>query len=347
MKRALAVVLCACALVVGCSRTNTTPAATVNGTPVTTQQLVDELEAISANKDYLDAIDNDFKSQGMNVKGSTAGSYDAAFVAAVLRRQILFTLVHQELQRRNLRVTDDCRTAAHNDLLLSLGSSDSAKGAALFASFPAKYQQQLDGWYQDEFTLQADLSGQACGSPDVAKEYFDKHPEQFSQSCVSLISVNDQNLANTIVSQARAGGDFAAAAHQFSTDQQTAAAGGDAGCHLPSEFPPQIATIVEQTPVGGVTDAIDNTVGGFVIIKVTDRKTVDFTTVAAQAEELAAQDQSTNFNNWLQTAEASAHVTVDPRYGTFDPSTFQITPPPVDSTSSSSSASDTTAPPGP
>jgi hypothetical protein len=134
---------------------------------------------------------------------------------------------------------------------------------------------------------------------------------------------------------------------QFSTDAQTAAIGGDAGCHLPSEFPSTVAPIVQATAVGQVADPIPNNAGGFVIIKVSDRKPAVFTDVAAQAEELAARDQSVQFNAWLSTAQGSADVSVDPRYGTFDPATFTIKPPPIDSNapSSGSNTVPTSAPP--
>jgi peptidyl-prolyl cis-trans isomerase C len=193
--------------------------------------------------------------------------------------------------------------------------------------------------------LQADIAQQPCGSTSVAKAYFDAHTRDFTQDCVSLISINDENLANSIVAQTRAGGDFAALAKQYSTDAQTASAGGDAGCHYPAEFPPTIAPTVQGTQVGAVTDPISDNAGGFVIIKVNDRKPAAFEDVSSDAGRLAARDQSVELGAWLEHALTDASVTVDPRFGTFDPSTGSIKPPPVDNGASNSSSSGSEAPP--
>lgn len=355
MKRALAFFICCCALAVGCGQGSAAPAATINGTSISTKDVVEELDAINSNQQYLQAIDTEFKQQGQSVVGATPGTYDAAFVAAVVRRQMQFALVHDEVVRRGLHADDICKQAAKNDLLQSLGASDVAQGQALYDSFPADYQARLRGWYEDEFALQADLAQQPCGSADVAKAYFDAHPDDFAQNCISLIAVNDQNLADSIVTEARAGADFATLAQQFSTDPQTAAAGGDAGCHTPDEFPSTIAPIVQGTAVGAVADPISNNQGGYVLIKINDRKPANFTDVGSRAEELAAQAQAVDFSAWLTKAQAASHVTVDPRYGTFDGSNFTINPPPLDSNAPSSNsgappASDSSTPdtaPGP
>lgn len=339
MKRALALVLCFGALAAGCSRTASTPAATVNGVTITNQDVIDELEAIGGNTDYLNELDSQFSQANQAVRGATPGSYDAAFVAAVLTRRMQFALVHSEVERRNLHPNDACRNAAMNDLLLGLGQSDANHGKELFDKFPADYQQMLRQAYDDQYVLRGDLSGLPCGDPNVAKTYFDSHTDEFTQYCISLIAVNDENTANSLVGQLRGGADFATLAQQFSTDQQTAAAGGDAGCHIPAEFPSSVSPIVQQTAVGAVADPISNNAGGFIILKVTDRKTAAFEEVAAQADELAQRAEDVAMRTWLLQAQASAKVDLDPRYGTFDPASFSIKPPPIDTPSGSDTTS--------
>ncbi len=336
MKRALVLLFCACVLVPACASSHAgEPAATVNGVTVTTQDVVDELNAINANKAYLNAIDQQFKQAGQAVVGSAPGTYDASFVGEVLQRQMQFALIHSEVEKRGLQASDDCKALAKNDLVNGLGQGDPQQGETTLDSFPETYRNQLEGWYNDQYVLQADLLNQPCGSVAVAQAYFNAHPDGFTQYCVSLISVDDENLANSIVAQARAGADFATLAQQNSTDTQTASAGGDAGCHELSEFPDTISPTVQSTPVGGVTDPISNNQGGFVIIKVTDKKPATFTDVQSEAQSLATRDQSVEFGSWLQKAQASSQVTVDPKYGTFDPATFSITAPGATTTTSS------------
>ena len=61
------------------------------------------------------------------------------------------------------------------------------------------------------------------------------------------------------------------------------------------------------------------------------------------------RDQAVQFNTWLMKAQGVANVSVDPRYGTFDPATFTIKPPPLDSNApaSGSDTVPTSAPPSP
>jgi parvulin-like peptidyl-prolyl isomerase len=342
VRRALALLFCACALATACGSSHANePAATVNGVTVTTRDVVDELNAISANKDYLSAIDQSFKQAGQAVVGSKPGTYDAGFVAQVVRRQMQFALIHSEVEKRGLQASDDCKATAKNDIVNSLGQGDAQQGQAVFDGFPDTYRNQLEAWYDDQYVLQADLVNQPCGSVAVAQAYFDAHKDDFAQYCISLISVNDQTLANNIVSEARNGGDFATLAQQNSTDSQTAAAGGDAGCHQLSEFPTTISPTVQGTPIGGVTDPISDNQGGFAILKLTDKKPAAFTDagVQSQAQDLATRDQSVELGSWLQKAYPTSQVTVDPRYGTFDQSTFNITAPGATTTTSSPSES--------
>lgn len=345
MKRALVLVLCCCALGFGCAEKSNAPAATANGAAVTTKNVADELDAIKANPDYLKSIDDTLKQQGQPVIGSAPGTFDAGFVAQVLHRQLQFALIHSEVERRNLNPNDECKQVAKDDLLLNLGQNDPQAGQATLDGFPEDYRNQLEAWYVDEYALQADLAQQPCGSTSVAQAYFDSHTQDFTQECVSLISVDDENVANSIVAQSRAGGDFAALAKQYSTDPQTASTGGDAGCHFPDEFPTTLAPTVQGTQVGAVTDPISNNVGGFVIIKVNDRKPAAFADVSSDAGRLAARDQSVGLGAWLQHSLADAKVTVDPRFGTFDPSTGSINPPATASNSSSSSSTSPSPPP--
>jgi len=338
VKRALLLVLSclALALVPACAEQSNAPAASANGASVTTEGVKEELDALSANSNYLKTIDDNRKAQGRGaVIGSAPGTFAPAFVAEVLNRQLKYALIHDEVERRDLTVTDECKAAANNDLLLSIGGS-AQQGEATLAGFPAEYRTKLEGWNADQYALQADLAGQPCGSDSVAKAYFDAHTDDFTQDCVSLIVVNDESLANSIVAQARTGADFAALASQYSTDQQTAPTGGEAGCHYPFDFPTTLAPTVRGTQVGAVTEPISDNAGGFVIFKVDDRKPDAYEDAKSDAARLAARDQQVELSAWLQQTFTDAPVTVDPRFGTYDSTTRTITPPPGDNESSSS-----------
>lgn len=75
-----------------------------------------------------------------------------------------------------------------------------------------------------------------------------------------------------ILQQIQSGGSFQAYARQFS-QASTAAVGGDLGWLQPAQLPPELAAVVTQMPVGGVSQPI-SVPGGFSIIALIDQRQV-------------------------------------------------------------------------
>ncbi|MEY2436674.1 MAG: hypothetical protein QOJ67_316 [Acidimicrobiaceae bacterium] len=342
MKRLLASLACVAALTAACGgKDSGRPAAVINGSAIEQRNVVDELEAISANADYLNFIDQRLQTGGQKVKGSAPGTYDAAFVSQVLLRQIEFTLVHDEVRTRNLATPDECKAAAQNDTYTNIGEGTAATGQQLFDKFPKTYQDTLLRWNLDQLVLMADLAGQPCVTDDAAKAYYDAHPDEFQQTCFSAIQVTTKARADELVAQLQGGADFATLATAEGASSATAP-GGDQGCHSKAELRTDLIEPIFSTPVGAVT-AIDAT-GSGVVLKVNDRKQATLDAARQQASELAAQSAGTAFSQWFHDAASKAKVDLDPRYGTFDGTNFTITPPPslVDSNSDSSAGATTT-----
>lgn len=345
MKRLAALAICTLAFGAACSRTSVAPAATINGTKISTTELVDELNAIEGNPDYIASLQHGAPDQSgqpttglVSVQGSTPGSFDAAFVSQLLRRDLVYALIHAEVARRHLVIDDACRVEARDDVVKNLGNNDAAAGQRFFDKFPKRYQDLLVQRDAELFVLDASLSGQKCGGGPDAAGYYNAHPADFTQLCLSLITVNDQATADSVVAQLRGGADFATLAQQVSTDAQTKDAGGVYGCHFPSAFPPSVAAVLQAGKTGDVLDPIP-TQTGMAVVKITDRQLAPLSDVQQQAEELASANVLKSIGPWLQQVRADAKVTVDARYGTFDPSTFNITAPALDANSSSPGSS--------
>lgn len=348
MKRIAAVVLCLLAFGAACAKTNSAAAATVNGTKIPTSDLVDELNAIQANPDFISSLEKGAPSQtgastsGLTVVGATPGSFDAAFVSQVLLREIDYTIVHTEFVHRNIKVNDACRLEAKNDVLNNLGNADAGAGEQLFKKFPQQYQDLLVRRNTEVIALDAALNGQECGAGPDAQGYFTTHPDEFTKLCVAVIVVNDQPTADSVAAQVRGGADFSALAKQVSVDTASRDAGGDVGCHLPSEYPQAIVSVLQAAQAGDILDPIPGQ-NGVIVIKLLSRQPSTLDEVKTQAEELASANAGRSLGTWLRQARVQAQVTVDARYGTFDPATFQINPPTVEVNQSSSplsSASD-------
>ena len=344
VRRLAALVLCTFVLAAACSK-STSAAATVNGTKISTKDLVDELNAISANPDYIKSLEAASPTAaGLTVTGSTPGSFDAGFVSQTLLRQMLFELVHAEVVKRNLTAGDACRLEATNDAKSNLGQGDATSGETFFDKFPKSYQDLLVQRNVDVLLLESSLAGQQCGKGPDAEAYYNAHPADFTRTCISIIAVNDQAGADAAEAQLKAGADFATLAQQLSVDPTSAAKGGDIGCKFPSEIGnAQVAQLLQAGTVGQVLDPIPGTTG-FTVVKITDRQLATLDEVRSQAEELSSTSAGQAINTWLVQAKAAAKVTVDPRYGVFDPASFRINPPSADANSTAPSSTATSIP---
>ena len=326
MKRLVALVLCALLVGAACSERTSTPAATINGHDVPTDELVDELNAILGNQDYINALQTS-GGAGFSIVGTTPNSFDAAFVSQVLLRQMDYKLINAEIAKRKVPINDECRRPARDDAMLNLGQGDANAGEALFAKFDKNYQDLLVQRNSEVIALQAALSGQICGKALDAQSFYNGHPEEFTKLCISVIAVTDSAQADSIVGQARGGADFAALARQFSIDDSTKADGGSVGCRLPSDFNATIAAQLSAAKPGDVLDPLPGQ-GGFSVLKLTDKQLAPFAEVQSAAQQLAQQSETQAFGSWLREARANAQVTnFDRCYGTFDAAQFQIRPP--------------------
>ena len=313
------------ALVAGaCGDTIRPSAATVNGEAITQDELDDELEAIEGNEAYLASIE----SGGLAVKGTGDGTITNAFVSRVLTRQILLRLVHDEFERRELKVEDSDLESAEPSVIQSVG------GEEVFRAFPKDYRDTLLRRNAEVAVLQQALGGRAVTDEAVA-EFYEQNPEQFAETCVShiLFGVTDGDgqldqeatagAVDRLTAEAAAakaeidgGADFAAIAARSSVDTSNKDQGGDLDCGPAGRFVPEFETAMDATPVGGVSAPV-TTQFGVHLIKVTERRTQPLEEAEAAIRQQLSGEGEQAFSQFLQEALADAEVSVNPRYGRF------------------------------
>ena len=299
-------------------------AATVNGETISQQELDDELEAIRGNEDYIASIE----SGGLAVTGEGAGTLTNAFVSRVLTRQIFLKLVHDEIERRDLGVTEEQLESVRPGVLQSVG------GEEIFDKFPAGYRDTLVRRNAEVSLLQSELGGPEATDADV-KAFYEENAERFAETCVShiLFGVTDDSgqldqeataaevdrltgEAAAAKAQIDAGADFAAVAAERSVDTSNKDQGGDLECGAAGRFVPEFETAMDALDPGVVSDPVV-TQFGVHLIKVTERRTQPIEEAEDQIrQELSGQGEQA-FSQFLQEALADAEVTVNPRYGRF------------------------------
>ena len=353
MKRLpLLLLIVALALTAACGDTVRPSAAKVNGTTITQDELSNELEAIQGNRAYVQSVEQG----GFEVLGKGQGTFTNDFVGRVLTRQIFLSLVHQEVDRRKIDITDADLDRSKADVVNSVG------GDAVFAKFPKAYQQTLLRRNAEVTKLQSELGGPAVTDEDV-KAYYDANPQQFAQTCVShiLFAATDGNgqidqaataaQSDQLLAEATAarneivnGADFATVASQKSKDASNKDQGGDLQCGAAGRFVPEFETAMDALQINEISQPV-KTQFGYHLIKVTGRNPQTLEEATPTIRQTLEAGNQQGFSDFLQKALAKAKITVNPRYGRFSKTGQSpgIIPPESPTTTAAGSSSSTTS----
>lgn len=264
-----------------------------------------ELKALNDNKQLQAA------SGGNGLSGAGKKTVDPRLTAGWLTAVIYDKLITHEFARRKLKVTEADTEAARSQLATQFGSPEVAN------AFPEWFQRRLVGRNARAVALRSALSGVDL-SEESLRKYYESHKADFSENCLSHILVRAKAEADTVLARLKGGEDFAAVAKQTSIDTGSGAKGGDLGCNPKGVFVPEFDQAASELPVGQLSDPVQ-TQYGFHILLVKERKETPFDTAKEQARAALNAETQGAFRQFLQTAVNSAKVTVDRRYGTFEP----------------------------
>ena len=139
-------------------------------------------------------------------------------------------------------------------------------------------------------------------------------------ACVSHILVETSDEAGDVMARLEAGEEFGPLATELSLDPGSAENNGILPCGSPGQYVPEFRDAVMVATVGEVHTPPVETEFGFHVIKVTDRVEPDPDTLPTAeeiAEGLYAEVVGQELNSWFLAATATADVTVDEEYGTW------------------------------
>lgn len=283
-----------------------TYAAKVNDDTISEDSLVGELRSIAANEAYLKQVESQ-----QQVRGTGQGTFDSAFTALALTRQIYYTLIDNELKTRNLTVNDADLAAARAAVVEQLD------GETVFAAFPKSYQDDLVRRQAELDVLTVSVNGLESADK-AARAFYDANQNEFASACVSHILVDTEEQALALRDRIVAGEDFATVAKAESKDTASAAKGGDVGCDITQEtgFVPEFLLATFAQPVGEVGAPV-KTEFGYHLIKVTSRNVPPYEQVATQARRKVTEAGQDKVLSVLEEAVQGSKIEVNPKYGSF------------------------------
>lgn len=332
---ALVVVL---ALVLGaCSRTGlpSDTAATVNGTEIS-EEVFERLVVSQVNDPSNPLIG--------------ASSADRVSAIGDLQRQVLSQLIRNELflqasAELGVEVTDEDVEDRWQEEIAFRGSEEELRERLeQLGLSETEAREQLRAILAQEaisihFEEQADVSEE-----DVQALYEQRLDAQYRQVAVSHILVATEEEASAILELLEGGTSFEELAEARSTDEFSAAQGGSLGTNPRGAFVPAFDDAVWNAEEGEVVGPIQ-TEFGFHIIRVDEFVTTPLDDVAdALRSEIAQQISGAQFQDFLAQVLGGAEVTIDPRYGGYDPASGTVVAPDAEEQQPILPGDDATAP---
>lgn len=296
----------ALAMLAGC-QTDPAAAAVVGGSSITLTSLDHTVALAMSNQQFASGVGN-----------------KAAALRVELARLITQRLIDQMAGR--LHVTLTTLALSQEKALLSQQLA-SAQGVSLDTYYGAigVPPAQVDSVVRS-IALEQSIGARLTPAPPAAQIAATYHAQlgRFMRVHVAHILVATKALADRILAQVKAHpGSFAALAKKYSTDTGSAKNGGDLGTQAPSSFVAPFAQAVETAPVGSFVEV--HSQFGWHVIHVISRQVE---TLAQATPSIIASLRGSGSQAKLQLALLSAakttRISVNPRFGRWDPVHLQV-----------------------
>jgi parvulin-like peptidyl-prolyl isomerase len=315
--RLLALALVAATFLAACSSGDggsSSPAATIDGTNFTDAQ-------VATNVKYFTFLGD------LNQNPCGSGHVEGESVAAACARFAVGSLIQSHVVETYAK--NNSITVAQADVDATVGQLEQSLGA-----------QELDAKLKAAGITRADLDAlahrillfqavqqdvAAKGADDAAlKKLYHDNILQFTTLDTDHILVKTQAEANKIYDQVTAPGftekDFLDLAQKESTDPTVKENSGALGPIPAAQLEQPYAEAAMALQPGEISTPVQSSFGWHVI-RLVDSKVQSY---ADSKTSLQQQQGATVFDEWLKKALATADVSVNPKYGTFNPETQTV-----------------------
>ena len=297
-------------------------AATVNGVGLAKSDFDADLHDYAANSLFV--------ATGQAGDDAASGTVSSDFLRKTLQSDILFEVVRQEVEKRNLtmRPTDDPSVRAQ-----TIARFDQTGSPDIFNAFPKRFQDRALAQTAGFVTLQDALGGGPVDASKVRAAY-DADPRRFGEICVRHVLLLTEDDAKRVAAELQQGADFTQTATKETEDTSSEPYGGkivnaDGSCPRASQLDADFAKAALAATPGQPTAPVQTKLGWHIIL-VDSVNVLPYEQVQTDAAVVAEQDIAAKaapaVNQILQAGVAGA-IAVAAEYGTWDPSSHQILPP--------------------
>lgn len=302
-----------------CGKAFEPSAAVVGGSEIRASEIDAAVEEFSHSEAFAAA------SQGGD-KSAVLKDFERNYLGLLIRIAVL----EPEAEARDISVTEDDIDAQIEEIKGGFpdeaGFEDALKQQGLTMSSLRSYvyQSELEARLRADVTAETDLSDEAI------EEYYNGNIDDYTEVRSSHILVEDDQTAAALSEQLQqAPADelpdiFAELAREHSIDTTSGENGGDLGVSNYGEFVEPFADALRELEVGEVSGPV-RTEFGTHLIYLTARRVTPLAEVEDQIiAQLTTEQQDGAWQSWVSERYAAAEVSVNPRYGEFDPESQRI-----------------------
>lgn len=302
-----------------CGKALEPSAAVVGGSEILTSEIDAAVDEFSQSEAFAAA------SQGGD-ESAVLKDFERNYLGLLIRIAVL----EPEAEARDISVTEDDIDAQIEEIKGGFpdeaGFEDALKqqGLTMAALRSYVYQSELEARLRADVTAETDLSDEAI------EEYYNDNIDDYTEVRSSHILVADNQTAAALSEQLQQSSAdelpdlFAELAREHSIDTTSGEDGGDLGFSNYGEFVEPFANALRELEVGEVSRPV-RTEFGTHLIYLTARRVTPLAEVEDQiVAQLTTEQQDEAWLSWVSERYAAAGVSVNPRYGEFDPESQRI-----------------------
>ena len=323
----------------------TPPAATVNGAQISEGTFQTQLNRVASNSDVRCAIGL-LADATIPKAGAGTNTVPMQIADAELTQLIESTLYSQELARLRSPVSSTLLSYARASMPDLLTPSDGESpcgltGGALVDSLPAWFVDEQVTQLADEENLAGVLGHVDLGTAGIQTFYKD-NPTDFDEDCLDALATSTKAEADSDEARIASGASFASVAASSLNAQL-----GQDGFSSDGSFPCEPEAYLTQdepdwasalasvgnkigkvaAPFQDSTSVDTNGTGDWLVIELAHREKQALTsTVALEIQQYLVSRNESLFSSEQTTLLRTAHVTVDPEYGSWSPGSKSVLP---------------------
>jgi hypothetical protein len=315
------------------------PAATINGSSISRAQLQDRLTGVTDHAVAQCALSIQAAGGGGTlpaVQGSGQDTVSTPFAAFILNGLVQQKLEESALARRHAAVTPADVAAARLDYETQLevtasqvGSPCNLTGPTLVGHVPKRFLDDQARALATQEKLE-EVVGHVDASPGAVRAYYDAHQAEVTQVCVNLIIATGQAAAQSIHDQIAAGTTFAAAAAGGTGVDPNTPPGAQEPCVYPANLVRQLGATAgaavealadgqlaapQGIPVPNQSTGATTTV--WIVIGMRSHQLVAFADAESGLRREVLANGAARLTTALRRVVRTAHVVLDPRYGSW------------------------------